>query len=366
MFGVDVAVRDLAEERASLELRFTLTVLRWWRARAWEADGARSPVAWLRWRCGLDESDGRRLVRRVRLLDAVAEVHDAVDAGLVPIAHLDVLASAVTDERVELARRDATELIAAAKELDLVGYRRYIAHWRSLADDTLARADELDARSRRYLRASRSLFGEVLIDGRLDAESGQRVLAALDAATTPDHDEEPRTPAQRRADALVRLAETGTGDRTAAATPSTLVVSVDVLAGAAPTPSSVAELDAVGLTRDAVLRHGCDSSVVRVLTAGSGEVIDVGRSTRVVSPSLRRALVVRDRHCRFPGCDVDHRRCDAHHLVHWAHGGRTELANLRLLCAFHHRLVHDGGWRIRAGPDGSVIAVRPDGSVVLS
>jgi hypothetical protein len=76
----------------------------------------------------------------------------------------------------------------------------------------------------------------------------------------------------------------------------------------------------------------------------SGSVLDVGRRTRTISPALRRALEVRDRGCRFPGCGL--RFTDAHHVRHWADGGETSLANCLLLCTHHHRLVHEGGWRI--------------------
>ncbi|MFW6200514.1 MAG: HNH endonuclease signature motif containing protein, partial [Gemmatimonadota bacterium] len=65
---------------------------------------------------------------------------------------------------------------------------------------------------------------------------------------------------------------------------------------------------------------------------------------RTISPALRRALEVRDRGCRFPGCGL--RFTDGHHVEHWADGGETRLDNLILLCGFHHRLVHEGGWRV--------------------
>ncbi|MEM9608183.1 MAG: DUF222 domain-containing protein [Actinomycetota bacterium] len=350
-----------AEEREAVELRFTSALLDWWRERGWEADGSRSPAAWLRWRCGIDEADARRVLRRVRLLDAVAEVADVAAGGTIRLAHLDALASTVTPERVELARRDGSVLLAEAKELDLADYRRFLAHWRSLADDELATSDAVERHQRRYLRLSSTLFGEYDLVGRLDAEGGARVAAALAAATVPDVEGETRSAAQRRADALVALAE---GSDSSGRTVPAMVVSVDVLGEAAPDPSSTAELDGVALARETVRRVGCDAAVARVVTAGRSEVVDVGRSTRVISPALRRALAVRDGGCRFPGCDVVHDRCDAHHLRHWAAGGATDLANLTLLCSFHHRLAHEGGWSIRAGPTPGdrVRAIRPDGS----
>jgi hypothetical protein len=96
-------------------------------------------------------------------------------------------------------------------------------------------------------------------------------------------------------------------------------------------------------------RIACDCTISRVLLADS-MVIDVGRATRVVSAPTRRALRTRDRGCRFPGCDRLVNWSTPHHIVAWARGGPGELSNLVLLCYFHHRLVHEGGWQvIKAG-----------------
>jgi hypothetical protein len=88
----------------------------------------------------------------------------------------------------------------------------------------------------------------------------------------------------------------------------------------------------------------CDASLVRVEHAADGSILDVGRKTRTIPPAIRRALEVRDRGCRFPGCGL--RFTDAHHVKHWADGGDTCLDNCVLLCRHHHRLVHEGGWWI--------------------
>ena len=90
-----------------------------------------------------------------------------------------------------------------------------------------------------------------------------------------------------------------------------------------------------------------------------GEIVDVGRRTRTISPALRRALAARDRTCRFPGCR--NRRCDAHHVQHWADGGVTKLDNLVLLCRRHHRVVHEEGFRIDLDASGEAAFWRPDG-----
>src|SRR5687768_18494245 len=91
-----------------------------------------------------------------------------------------------------------------------------------------------------------------------------------------------------------------------------------------PAPGS--ELDHVGpVVPETARRIACDASLMRVVLAGRSEPLDVGRRTSVVPPSMRRAVIVRDRHCRFPGCGRPHTWCDAHHVVHWADGGATAL-----------------------------------------
>ncbi|MBI2237094.1 MAG: HNH endonuclease [Actinobacteria bacterium] len=103
---------------------------------------------------------------------------------------------------------------------------------------------------------------------------------------------------------------------------------------------------------------------MRVVMAGRSEPLDVGRRTPVVPPAIRRAVILRDGHCRFPGCDRPHTWCDAHHVVHWADGGPTALPNLVLLCRRHHRMLHHpGGFRLELA-DGRPVFRRPDGSVL--
>jgi hypothetical protein len=75
---------------------------------------------------------------------------------------------------------------------------------------------------------------------------------------------------------------------------------------------------------------------------------------------MRRALDHRDQGCRFPGCTCSPRFTDAHHIDHWADGGETKLANLTLLCRYHHRLVHEGGFSLEQR-NGQLVFTRPDG-----
>jgi hypothetical protein len=86
--------------------------------------------------------------------------------------------------------------------------------------------------------------------------------------------------------------------------------------------------------------------------------LSVGRATRTIPASIRTALVLRDQGCRFPGCDRPPAWTDGHHIIHWADGGATELANLVSLCRQHHRRVHEEGWRIHIA-DGSAVVEQP-------
>jgi 5-methylcytosine-specific restriction endonuclease McrA len=88
--------------------------------------------------------------------------------------------------------------------------------------------------------------------------------------------------------------------------------------------------------------------------------LDIGRPTEVVPPHLRRAIITRDRHCAFPGCDQPPAGCQVHHIVPRSQGGTTSLHNCYLLCTFHHLIaVHTWGWQLRPNPDGTLTASNP-------
>ena len=131
--------------------------------------------------------------------------------------------------------------------------------------------------------------------------------------------------------------------------------------------AGLAVIEQVGglhLGREAARRVACDAGVVVLSHGADGDVLDVGRRTRTVPSALRRALQSRDHgQCQFPGCES--RRCDAHHVEHWADGGETRLPNLVSLCRFHHRTVHEAGFRVVPGEaDGQFQFLRPDGEPV--
>jgi uncharacterized protein DUF222 len=204
----------------------------------------------------------------------------------------------------------------------------------------------------------------VAVDGLLDPLTGETVLAAVHACSAPAGPEDARSPGQRRADALGeicrralttgRLPSAG-GDR-----PQVLVtVSLDTMRN--EPGSGPGELGWAGpISGELARRVGCDASITRIVLDPASQPLDVGRATRVVGTGLRRALLVRDRTCRYPGCSMPGQWCDAHHRRHWARGGQTALGNLILLCDHHHTHVHLTGQTLTLHPDGRVTLEPPE------
>jgi hypothetical protein len=99
-----------------------------------------------------------------------------------------------------------------------------------------------------------------------------------------------------------------------------------------------------------------------------GEILDLGRASRVATAAQRRALFIRDEGCVFPGCDRPPGWCQAHHVVHWTALGPTDVWNMALLCSHHHHLCHEGGWTMQhaTGPPGRFEFRRPDGTTLAA
>jgi hypothetical protein len=105
------------------------------------------------------------------------------------------------------------------------------------------------------------------------------------------------------------------------------------------------------LTPTQARRLACDAHLLPAVLGSQGQVLDVGQSRRLITGALRRALVLRDRGCAFPGCDRPPRWTEGHHIQPWTHGGPTTLDNSVLLCGPHHRVIHHSTWTVRLAPD---------------
>jgi len=205
--------------------------------------------------------------------------------------------------------------------------------------------------TRRHL-SLRDRDGGVELSGWLDREAAEIVSAALSplAAPRPANDVEVdlRTAAQRDADALVELAQRalGSGDlpTEGGERPQVVVtVSLPVLQGLIGSASL-----ALGgpINAEIARRIACDAELIPVVLGTRGEPLDVGRASRTVPTAIRRAVVLRDGGCGFPGCSVPARWCEIHHVIAWADGGPTSVGNCVALCGRHHRLIHHSDWHI--------------------
>ncbi|MGH3839081.1 MAG: DUF222 domain-containing protein, partial [Pseudonocardiaceae bacterium] len=198
--------------------------------------------------------------------------------------------------------------------------------------------------------------GRLGLDGFLEPEHGAAFRALIDQFAAPRPAAEgipdPRTTAQRNADALLEicgLARAAQDCPTTAGEPPHLTVTIDW--DALRTGLGTATLDyGTHLSAAEARRWACDAKIIPVVLGGASEPLDVGRAMRTVPLSIRRALVARDRGCAFPGCDRPPRMCQAHHCRHWIDDGDTSVGNCVLLCETHHRHVHCTGWEILIHP----------------
>jgi hypothetical protein len=345
-------------------------------------NGCLSCAHWLHWRTGMDLGAAREKVRVARALATLPLISAAMQRGELSYAKVRALTRIATPEND--ARLVDVALAATAAQVE-----RIVRAWRRVD-----RIDEARQTEQRHLHRSLAMYvdddGMVVVRGRLTPEIGAVVQRALEAAA--DHlfqqsahspaghqisDEV--TPAQRRADALGLLAECALNvdlDCGSAGDRYQVVLHVDAAPLQSARDESVASSFATDAGQAAVelndgaahvssetsRRIACDASLVVMQHATEWAVLGVGRKTRTIPTAIRRALLARDRHCQFPGCTA--RRCDAHHIQHWADGGPTRLDNLTLLCRRHHRAIHEGGFTLVRRDDGAPVFYRPDGSWV--
>jgi len=209
----------------------------------------------------------------------------------------------------------------------------------------------------RTCRLHKKRNGDWRLEADVDTMSGEfmdSVIEALSKRRTGDDGPDTRSPAQRRGDALVDVfgmamnspeLPTQAGER----------VHVTVTL---PFETLREQMGTATLNLEAQISAwearfwACDCTIIPCCLGADGEVLDIGRAKRLITPGQRRALYLRDRGCAFPGCTRPPRNCHGHHIVHWDDGGPTNLANLILLCEHHHRVVHRAGWDIQLAPDG--------------
>jgi len=392
---VDRLADEIAEVAANLDAashRLLSLIRRFDEGSGWYEHGALSCAHWLSWRIGLDLGAAREHVRVARALGALPVLDDALRQGRVSYSKVRAITRVATAENESSLLEMARASTASQLERICRGYRRAIAGLEGLRPE--------DEAQRRFVRIRGAESGMVRIEAQLGAEEAAMVMKALEVAAArgrgapsgsdgvsaetpsdmarsgavatggdvPAETSRRLTDAERwlsRADALVVVAESYLAGGAAApgsAPPVELVVHVDESTLRSADDGVATLEDGTAIPRQTAERFACDASVVRVVEEGDGTPLDVGRRTRRIAPALRRALRLRDRGCRFPGCT--NRLTDAHHIVAWARGGVTRLGNLCSLCRRHHRFVHEHGYRIEAGSGEQIAFFRRDGERV--
>ncbi len=122
----------------------------------------------------------------------------------------------------------------------------------------------------------------------------------------------------------------------------------------ANTPNDI-NLDGRWLIPHAARRLACDAGLLVVEEDEVGNVLNIGRRSRIIPPAMSRALAIRDGGCQFPGC-CEKRYVEGHHIKHWADGGETKLDNLVTLCRYHHRELHKGSFFLALKPADHLLA----------
>jgi hypothetical protein len=268
----------------------------------------------------------------------------AFAAGAVSESKVRLLAEAQALAPEQFAE-DEPRLVAEVTAASSQQVAGVLADWKRHTDPEAAEAAAERLQHRRALHLSKNWSGMVHLSGDLDPESGLMVLNAIQALADPANldPQDTRTPAQARADALVEVCRRHLDGGNGSRRPNRVLVTIpwNTLAEG----KGIVDTAAGPISGATARRLTCDATISRVLLNPESVPIDLGRATRVIPDRLRRLLELRDQHCTHPGCDRPATWCDAHHIQHWADGGLTDLANLQLLCSWHHTLAHQNNQR---------------------
>ncbi|HET7467744.1 MAG TPA: DUF222 domain-containing protein, partial [Candidatus Dormibacteraeota bacterium] len=349
--------REVAAEMAlvrheidMLELCFSSLAARFAASEVYEEDGSATPIDWMRHHCNLTHGAAADRLKVGQVMERMPESMQALARGEIGFAHVASMArtaDAVGD------RFQEDDLVKQASENSPGKFHHVCRHYRHSADPAGFESEQAVAVENRYLELSTWIDGSTILSGALDPVGGAALRNALEPLARKSGEHDHRDYGQRMADALVDLAS-GAGNNVQ----MQVTASVETLLGLIGAPAAEMEHSQL-LSSKSTERIACECNIARVLLDAESVVIDVGRSKRVVSTRMRRALEARDRGCRWPRCDRPAKWSAAHHVVHWIHGGSTDLDNLVLLCHRHHRMVHEGKWQLVRGDDGEMLAIPP-------
>jgi Domain of unknown function (DUF222) len=346
-----------------LELRFAREAAVFASTEEAVAQGSNSPIDWVRHQCRMSSTAAARSIATGEAAEDLPASVAALEEGRLGFAHLSLLAGTERALKRTGGSFDERALLDLALEHSVGRFTFDCTHARHAGDATSVLAEHVSAVDSRYLEFTTCEDGRVALHGMLDAVGGATLRVALEplCARSGAGDERPR--ARRLADGLVELAMHALDhgfatERGGSRTHLQLTASVETVMGLSGAPGGNLEFAGV-VPAATVQRLACDASIRRVLLGPDSAVIDVGRALRVPSGAGRAALRVRDQGCVWPGCDRPSSWTNAHHVLHWGHGGDTNLENLVLLCHRHHWSVHEGGWQLVRSEDRRILAIPP-------
>ena len=360
--GVIIKSREIIDRTEAISADATR---RFEKAGGYKADGFVGMIPWLRVNGKLSGGAAAERVEVARQLNELPRTEEALARGEIGYQHAVTMARTAQTVGAAQVRRAEGPLLKAAETMDPGQFLGVAKNFEHQVDAQAALAEANRAHERRYLRIGPPVDGMVRIDGLLDAEGGAIVRTALEPYAKPTKGDS-RTPGQRLADGLVTHCRRGAGPGHpdgAGPRPQLIIkANLDTLAGIDGAPAGQLEWGGT-VPAETVRRLACDGAISRITGLGELEW-ETTHASRSIPPATRRALVVRDHHCVFPGCDRPAPWCDGHHLIHWADGGPTKLDNLGLVCGTHHRKVHEEGWTLRREKDGRWIATPPKLTVI--
>ena len=318
-------------------------------------DGQRSIGSWLQLHLGVNGRTAQRWSEVASRVDDLPSLTQSFSSGRISFDKLVACAAHATPETDNAVAEEAEKLDAAMCERAARRRRE------------VNRSDEEKAAASKRLSFSWAEMGTRLdVWASLPADEGATLVSAIEriADSLPLRDAEGNLSSRpvRQADALVMLAQTAIAENQ---DPDRATVSIHVPLETLLDGRGVGENASGGVHSATVMqRLTCDARVQGVIENTAGEVVGISSTLRTVPNHIRRQLDRRDGGmCRFPGC-ASRAFLDAHHITWWTEGGATEVKNLALLCRWHHRLVHEKGWRIEGDPGGSLSFIRPDGTTL--
>ena len=378
--AVDLRFGSLGDEllaleraRARLDAEVARRLREFDRSCEWAARGSRSAAAFLVTNTRCARGDAHRRVRTAREVEALDQTAGDWAAGTLTTRHVETITQARCAARADV-EFDAfepalLEVARAGSPEDVAGAVR---QWRDALDADLDRdgANRETITDRQYDRRAvdyaKSIDGIGLGSITLEPEGADIFNRALQRAYEELHRaDDPRTPAQQRADALVELARAylaGTPSR--ANLPHVLVLTDPAtLRGDAVGECRLA--DGTRISPDTARRIACDANIQHLILDDDRVPLALGRSTRTFTPDQFRVMVARDGGCRC--CGASPERCDAHHLNEWNHHGPTDIDNGMLLCRYGcHRGIHEGHWKIVGNPNGRLEFTDQDGNHIAT